>query len=295
VHEAGRWPTGEPADDRGGGSARNFAVPPGFNDDELDFLVEEAILPLGERFAPQALVIQAGADALADDLLRALAGRGVETSVVRRGRTPLSTVLVHPDGERTLLSDGGLGALDPDDVGREWLVEAAVLHLDGYDLLPGRFPEAVREAANLAHDADVPVSVDVAAATSIERHGAERYVELLAGLRPDALFCNAAEADVFRLAGALPGWRPDLVLVHAGARPTRVLTPDGAWQVPVAPLPVERLRDTTGCGDAFAAGVLAGWRAGASVLDAVRAGHAAAAVVAGVVGAQPPYGPPGLR
>jgi sugar/nucleoside kinase (ribokinase family) len=60
------------------------------------------------------------------------------------------------------------------------------------------------------------------------------------------------------------------------------------WQVSVAPLPVGALRDTTGCGDAFAAGMLAGWRAGMPVLDAVRAGHAAAAVVAGVVGGQPP-------
>jgi ribokinase len=45
------------------------------------------------------------------------------------------------------------------------------------------------------------------------------------------------------------------------------------------------VRDTTGCGDALAAGVLAGWRAGSPVLDAVRAGHEAAAVVAGVIGA----------
>jgi sugar/nucleoside kinase (ribokinase family) len=78
------------------------------------------------------------------------------------------------------------------------------------------------------------------------------------------------------------------VLVHAGARPTRVLTRAGAEEVPVEALPSGGLRDTTGCGDAFAAGVLAGWRAGAPVLDAVRTGHAAAAVVAGVVGAQPP-------
>jgi sugar/nucleoside kinase (ribokinase family) len=53
-------------------------------------------------------------------------------------------------------------------------------------------------------------------------------------------------------------------------------------------LPEGDLRDTTGCGDAFAAGVLAGWHAGATVVDAVRTGHAAAAVVAGVTGAQPP-------
>jgi sugar/nucleoside kinase (ribokinase family) len=128
--------------------------------------------------------------------------------------------------------------------------------------------------------------VDVAAATRIEAHGVDRYVELLAGLEPDLLCCNAAEADVLGLTGELPGWAPELVLVHDGARPTRVLTRMGSSAVPVEP--VALVRDTTGCGDAFAAGVLAGWRAGASVPDAVRAGHAAAAVVAGVLGAQPP-------
>jgi sugar/nucleoside kinase (ribokinase family) len=76
--------------------------------------------------------------------------------------------------------------------------------------------------------------------------------------------------------------------VHAGARPTRVRTRAASAEVPVEPLAEGRLRDTTGCGDAFAAGVLAGWRSGASVTDAVRTGHAAAAVVACVIGAQPP-------
>jgi sugar/nucleoside kinase (ribokinase family) len=228
----------------------------------------------------------AGADPLADGLLSTLAGRGVGTSVVRRGRTPLTTVLVHPDGERTLLTDRGEGGLEPADVRPDWVTGAAVVHLDGYDLL--RFPAALQTAADLAHAAGVPVSVDVAAATRIQGHGVDRYVELLAGLRPDVLFCNAAEAEVLGLTGDLPGWAPDLVLSHAGAQPTVVLTRAGVRQVPVEPLPEGRLRDTTGCGDAFVAGVLAGWRSGSSVLDAVRAGHAAAAVVAGVVGAQPP-------
>ncbi len=160
------------------------------------------------------------------------------------------------------------------------------MHLDSYDLL--RFPEALRTAASLAREDGVPVSADVAAATRIRRHGVDGYVDLLASLRAGVLFCNAAEAEELGLVGDLPGWAPELVLVHAGARPTRVVTRAGAWQVPVEPLPYGRLRDTTGCGDAFAAGVLAGWRAGAPVLEAVRAGHAAAAVVAGVVGAQPP-------
>ncbi|MEX5721158.1 carbohydrate kinase family protein [Geodermatophilus maliterrae] len=235
---------------------------------------------------PSRLAGWAGADPLADGLLAGLAGRGVEVAVVRRGRAPVSTVLVHPDGERTLLTDRGEGALEPADVRSEWLAGAAVVHLDGYDLL--RFPDALRAAANRAHDAGVPVSVDVAAATRIEQHGAGAYVDLLTGLRPDLLCCNAAEATALDLDGELPAWAPGLVLVHAGARPTRVVTAAGTGEVPVAPLPEGRLRDTTGCGDAFAAGVLFGWRAGLPVPDAVRSGHAAAAVVAGVVGGQPP-------
>ncbi|MGY1833166.1 carbohydrate kinase family protein [Geodermatophilus sp. SYSU D01180] len=238
---------------------------------------------------PARLAGWAGADPLADGLLAGLTERGVELAVVRRGRTPLATVLVHPDGERTVLTDSGEGRLEPADVRPEWSAGAAVAHLDGYDLL--RFPDAVRAAADTAHDLGVPVSADVAAAARISAHGAGAYVDLLTGLRPDVLCCNAAEATVLGLDGDLPDWAPPLVLVHAGARPTRVVTAAGTVEVPVEPLPAGGVRDTTGCGDAFAAGLLTGWRAGAPVLDAVRTGHAAAAVVAGVIGGQPPPSP----
>jgi len=235
---------------------------------------------------PALLAGWAGADPLADELLTGLGARGIEVAVVRRGRAPLTTVLVHEDGERTLLADRGSGGLEVSDVDARWVADAAVLHLDGFDLL--RFPSALTAAASLARAAGVPVSVDVAAAARIGRFGVAGYLDLLAGLRPDVLFCNAAEAAVLGLADDRPAWAPSLVLVHAGASPTRVLTRAGAWSVPVEPLPPERLRDTTGCGDAFAAGVLAGWRGDSPVLDAVRSGHSAAAVVAGVLGAQPP-------
>ncbi|MGY1730303.1 carbohydrate kinase family protein [Geodermatophilus sp. SYSU D01045] len=237
--------------------------------------------------APARLAGWAGADPLADGLLAGLAGRGVEIAVVRRGRAPLATVLVHPDGERTVLTDRGEGGLEPADVRREWFAGAAVVHLDGYDLL--RFPDAVRAAADTAHDLGVPVSVDVAAAARISAHGVGAYADLLTGLRPDVLCCNAAEASALGLDGDRPAWAPPLVLAHAGAAPTRVVTVAGTVEVPVERLPAGGLCDTTGCGDAFAAGLLTGWRAGASVLDAVRAGHAAAAVVAGAVGGQPPF------
>lgn len=67
IHESGRWPrTGEAAD-RAGGSARNLPVPSGFNDSELAWLIDNAVLPLVRGFAPEVLVLQCGADGLADD------------------------------------------------------------------------------------------------------------------------------------------------------------------------------------------------------------------------------------
>ncbi len=73
IHEAGRWPHAGHLEDRAGGAARNLPVPRGFNDSELDYLMQEAVLPLGRRFAPEAVVITCGADGLAGDPLSAMA------------------------------------------------------------------------------------------------------------------------------------------------------------------------------------------------------------------------------
>lgn len=81
VHEDGRWPMrrGDTVsafgglEDRAGGAARNLPVPEGLNDSEFVFLVEAAIVPLVQRFSPQAIVLQCGADALADDPMTKLA------------------------------------------------------------------------------------------------------------------------------------------------------------------------------------------------------------------------------
>ncbi len=72
VHEAGRWPYTGLADDRAGGAARNFPVPPGFNDSEMRLLMQEAILPLIDAARPQAIFLQCGADALEEDPLAKL-------------------------------------------------------------------------------------------------------------------------------------------------------------------------------------------------------------------------------
>jgi len=72
VHEDGRWPGTGALADRAGGQARNLPVPRGFCDTEMIFLLEEVILPLGRELAPEVVVLQAGADALADDPLSRL-------------------------------------------------------------------------------------------------------------------------------------------------------------------------------------------------------------------------------
>jgi acetoin utilization protein AcuC len=72
IHETGRFPFSGPAADRGGGQARNFPVPRGFNDSELEYLLEAAVLPLGHEFEPDAVVVTCGADGLAGDPLSAM-------------------------------------------------------------------------------------------------------------------------------------------------------------------------------------------------------------------------------
>jgi acetoin utilization protein AcuC len=72
IHESGRWPFTGAADDRGGGRSHNYPVPAGFNDSELEFLMDEAVLPYADDLQPEAIVITCGTDALAHDPLSGL-------------------------------------------------------------------------------------------------------------------------------------------------------------------------------------------------------------------------------
>jgi acetoin utilization protein AcuC len=72
VHEDGRWPYTGLLQDDGGGNAVNVPVPAGFHDDECAFLIGELIVPLLDAFEPELVMIQAGADALAEDPLSKL-------------------------------------------------------------------------------------------------------------------------------------------------------------------------------------------------------------------------------
>jgi acetoin utilization protein AcuC len=100
LHECARWPHSGAADDTAGGNAVNLPVPPGFNDSELEFLLQHLVLPRAEAFAPQAVVITCGTDALDGDPLSRLAlSNGALWSAVER--------LVEPAGPAVVLGGGG--------------------------------------------------------------------------------------------------------------------------------------------------------------------------------------------
>ena len=73
LHEAGRWPYTGALDDVGGGRSVNLPVPTAFRDAELQLLVDDVVLPLADRVAPEAVVITCGGDALAGDPLTSMA------------------------------------------------------------------------------------------------------------------------------------------------------------------------------------------------------------------------------
>jgi len=145
IHEAGRWPMrpgGEgDLDDRGGGNARNLPVPPGFNDAEMAFLLEAAVLPLIERFEPEAVVLQCGADALEEDPLSKLA---LSNGALWRVVAALARL-----GPRLLVLGGG--GYNPWSVGRAWAGVWATL---AGHAIPDRLPseaEAVLRALTWRH------------------------------------------------------------------------------------------------------------------------------------------------
>jgi acetoin utilization protein AcuC len=129
IHEANRWPHTGRAEDRAGGHARNLPVPDGFNDSEMDWLLRHAILPVIRHLRPQAVMIQCGADAVAEDPLSRLclsndAHRAVVAAVMKLA--PRLIVL-------------GGGGYNPWSVARCWAgVWAALNHLP----IPERLPPA---------------------------------------------------------------------------------------------------------------------------------------------------------
>jgi ribokinase len=257
---------------RGGGAGANVAV------------------HLAQLGLPVVLAGCVGDDLAGAGLLAELtaAGVGLRLRTVAGAATGTIVSLVEPGGQRSMLADRGANLeLRPDDVPSP--SPSGHLHLSGYTLLdPG--PRAAGLAAlAAAAAAGATVSVDPASTGPLARYGVDRW--LVDTAAATVLLPNADEArlltgcaDVAVAARALAARHP-IVAVSLG--------PDGAlWAAgrdlvhrPAHPTVVV---DTTGAGDAFAAGLLAAWLTVPTIdpADALDAGLARAAEVVRCAGAR---------
>jgi sugar/nucleoside kinase (ribokinase family) len=128
------------------------------------------------------------------------------------------------------------------------LAGAEALHVAGYTLLRGPGAEAALWLAGAARRYGARVSVDLSTAHGIAQLGRDEMRTRVAALAPDVVFANEAEAAAF---GEPLG---DLWVVKRGALGCTV--EQGGERVAHAAIAVERVVDTTGAGDAFAAGFL---------------------------------------
>jgi len=195
--------------------------------------------------------------------------------------------LVTPDSERTMRTDLGAAAtLDPEELSPADFADCRHVHLEGYLL----FNELlVRRVLHLARDAGATVSLDLAS-FEVVRAAARILPELLRE-HVDIVFANEDEAAAF------PGGGPpeQALAVFAGLCPVAAvkLGPDGSLirrgdeTVRVPACRVDAV-DTTGAGDLWAAGFLAGLFAGAPLADCGRMGSLAGAEVVKVLGAAIP-------
>jgi sugar/nucleoside kinase (ribokinase family) len=200
-------------------------------------------------------------------------------------------ILVTPDGERTMNTYlGAAQDLHPKDIDPEKVAAAAVLYLEGYLWDPKDAKDAFLKAAAAAHAAKRMVALTLSDAFCVSRYRDE-FRNLARSGTVDLLFANETELKaLYQTAdfdSAVTALRQDarLAVVTRSEHGCVVVSRKGVEAVRA--FPVERLVDTTGAGDLFAAGFLFGLARGKDHVSAARLGALAAAEVIQHVGARP--------
>lgn len=235
-------------------------------------------------------------DRLGEVFTREIRASGVtfEPIVDRAGDEEVGTgrclVLVTGDAERTMATYlGAATTMQPSDVPLDLVAKAQVVYLEGYlwDLPPAI--EAMRHAIGVGHEAGASVALSLSDPFCVQRHQRE-FLDLLRE-DLDVLFGNEEELialfGVEHFDAALAAAEETGVLVAAtrGPRGSVVTTPHGA--VAVDPTPVDRVLDTTGAGDLYAAGFLYGLTHGEGPARCAALGGLCAAEVISHFGARP--------
>jgi sugar/nucleoside kinase (ribokinase family) len=220
------------------------------------------------------------------------AGVAFETKPASDGpATGCSYILVTPDGERTMNTYlGAAQELTPDDIDVAQVAASAIVYLEGYLWDPKSAKEAFVKASTIAHDSDRQVALTLSDAFCVGRYRAE-FLDLMRNGTVDLIFANEAELtslyETPDFDSALSQLRDDtkLGIVTRGEKGCVVASKDGVVAVPA--FPIQKLVDTTGAGDLFAAGFLFGLVRGAGYENAGRLGALAAAEIIQHIGARP--------
>ena len=188
-----------------------------------------------------------GSDAAGELVGRELSARGVELlGPVEAGRNGVVVSLVTADGNRTMLTDRGVApGLRAEELDVRWFGGCDRLHLSGYSLLRRPIEEAAAKAVGAVQAQGGGVSIDLASASGIAEYGPEKLLARLELLQPELVFAN--EGELAAIGGRVPG----TLVLKRGADGFSV----DATDYPALSADVV---DTTGAGDALAAGYLVG-------------------------------------
>lgn len=219
------------------------------------------------------------------------AGVGFETPIATDGPpTARCLIFVTPDAQRTMNTYLGAAVeLAPADLDEAAIARAKVTYMEGYLWDPPNAKMAFQEAARMAHDAGRKVALSLSDSFCVERHR-DSFLELIGG-HVDILFANETEiCALFQVADfdrALQETRGhcEIAALTRSAKGSVVLANGEVCVVDAAP--VDKVIDTTGAGDLYAAGFLYGYTKGKGLYDCGRIGALAAAEILSHYGARP--------
>ena len=230
-----------------------------------------------------------GNDATGNDFAARMEGEGVSAVLVRKTTpTGTSVILVTPDGERTMNTYlGACRDFEPVDLDLARLAESRMLYLTGYLWDTDNQRRAAEKAAAFARERDsrIPIAFDLADPFAVRRFGDQfrswipRNVDILFGNREELaiLMGSGCDEDCVSEASALA----PLVVMKAGEKGCLVGWDRKCELVPGVPVHVV---DTTGAGDAFAAGFLFARLAGADPIQSAWLANRLASRIVGVEG-----------
>ncbi len=207
------------------------------------------------------------------------------------GATARCLILVTPDAQRTMNTFlGAAQMLEAKDVDLGVVAGAGITYLEGYLWDPAAPRAAMEAAIDAARAAGRDVAFTLSDSFCISRHR-DSFLELIADGRIDILFAN--EAEIVELAGtsdfdaAVAAVAPKVATLVVTRSEKGAIAVAGDERASVPAEPIERLVDTTGAGDLFAAGFLAGQARGLGLEVSLKLGAIAAAEVIQHYGARP--------